>query len=64
MFAFEKCGPVNGPDSECADYQYTKVIPIRLVAYAGQAEEVYLDFSIIFEPDCTKDTISFNEGSE
>ena len=35
VFAFEKCGPINGPDSECDDYQYTKSIPIRLVARAG-----------------------------
>ena len=63
-FTYEKCGPSsNGLDPECAGTPYTKVIPIRIVAYAGLtqiATEDTVEFNIIFEPDCTKDTIFFN----
>ena len=64
VFGFQKCGPSSGPDDECLDTEYTKTIPIRLVAHAGSSDKVFLDFSIIFEPDCTKDTIHFHDNEQ
>ena len=67
VFAYSKCGPDSDPfDPECAGTPYTKVVPIRLIARAGlytiveAAPEHWIDFNIIFEPDCTKDTIYFD----
>lgn len=63
VFAYSKCGKDSDPlDPECAGTQYTKVIPVRLVAKVGVTviSTASLDFNIIIKPDCTKDTIAFN----
>ena len=64
VFGFQKCGPSAMDDPECLETPYTKVIPIRLVATAGQSAPVFLDFDIIFKPDCSKDTIHFHDNED
>jgi len=52
--------PVNDP--ECAGTQFTKTIPIRIVASAGLETIVtaFTDFNIILAPDCTQDEVRFD----
>lgn len=64
VFTFSKCGPDSDPlDRECANAPYTKTVPIVIVASVGTTVidlDDTLKFNIIFEPDCTLDTIYFN----
>lgn len=70
LFQYSKCGPASQPDPDCEGTVVTKVIPIRIVARAGlytiveSSPSEWIAFNIVFEPDCTKDTIYFNIPSD